>query len=128
MPDPQVNSRALDCWSKFCQDRRCQRQTLFELQSIDRLFGWQKGQRDFREATFFGTKARPESSIDDRFNRSRIRRVSEFPLITLAGFRQMARKVGLNYRGHRSSGLVGWFAEHRNSRHRLPPKAAQKDP
>ena len=58
----------------------------------------------------------------------RIRRVSEFPLITLAGFRQMARKVGLNYRGHRSSGLVGWFAEHRNFRHRLPPKAAQKDP
>src|SRR5689334_5044781 len=101
MPDTQMNSRALNCGSKFCQDCRSQRQTLFKLQSIARLLGWQKGQRDFGKATFFRTKARPESGIDDRRNRSRVRRMSEFPLVTLAGFGQVARKVGLNNRGDR---------------------------
>ena len=88
------------------------------------LFGWQKCQRDFGEAAFFGPETRPESGIDDRFDCSRIGCVGEFLFITPAGFGDVARKMCLDYRGHGSSGLVSWFADHMNFSHRLPPKSA----
>jgi len=38
--------------------------------------------------------------------------VSEFLLITPAGFAEVARKMCLDHRGHSPSGLVSWFATH----------------
>src|SRR5882672_4124433 len=115
--DPRTFNRR----SKFCQDCRSRRQTIFEPQSIARLLGWQKGQRDFWEAAFFRSKTRPESSIDDYFNRPRIGRLREFPLIMLASFGKVPRKVFLDDCGYGPSGLVSWFADHMNFGHRLPP-------
>src|ERR1051325_8671967 len=73
IPDAEMDLRTLDSGREFSQHTGGQWQRMFEDHRLSGSIRWQVRNRDLGEPTFFGSKAGPESRVDDRCDRVCVR-------------------------------------------------------
>src|SRR5215470_10728799 len=112
IPDTEMNLGTLDCGREFRQNAGRQGQRMLKDHRLSGRFRWQIRERDLWKATFFRTKAGPESRVDDCRDRTCIRLRRQIVFTKPPRLREIADKVRLDDRRYRVRGLISWLSAH----------------
>src|SRR6185436_3927435 len=103
-----MNFGPLNRRREFLQNAGVQRQRVLKYHRLTRLFEWKIRDRDFWKASFLGSKAGPESRVDDRSDRLGIRLRRQLVFAEPARFLEVASEVFFHEWSYDARCLVRW--------------------